>query len=51
MREGREDLEMRAGRKSFGHEILVAWKKDHRGFVNRCKILHNMYIEPCMPGT
>lgn len=33
MREGREDLEMGAGRKSFGHEIQVAWKKDHRGYV------------------
>lgn len=27
MREGRADLEMRAGRKSFGHEILAYGRK------------------------
>lgn len=51
MSESREDLEMGAGKKSFGHEIHVAWKKDHRGYVSQCKILNNMYTEPCMPGT
>ena len=50
MRECREDLEMGAGRRSFDHEIHVTWKKDHRGYVSPCKILNNMFIEPCISG-
>lgn len=51
MRKGREDLEMGTGRKIFGHETHIAWKKGHREYVSPHKVLNNMYIQPCMPGT